>query len=331
MKILLTGATGFIGRKLANRLVEEGHELTAFVRESSNRSGLPEGTTFVEGDMLDRRALEGAVQGQEIVIHLASYFDFYPNDVDLLYQINVDGTRGLMEACIGTTVTRFIYCSTAEVIGPVRFPPGTEDTELLPQFDYSISKMQAEQIIREISKEFGLDHIILRPTGVMGEGDFYTAFEAIEAVNDGAIPALPGDGEKKFMYTHVDDVVESFVAALTPQAALNNTMIICVDEPMSWNELFEFLGEFLGVDPPRRKIPTTLAKIGIGLLSPIKNRKRTTFLWHMKTVESMDQNRWYSNEKAKRLLSWAPKITMREGLKRAISWYFENGYLKRRN
>jgi nucleoside-diphosphate-sugar epimerase len=279
--------------------------------------------------MLDTRALESAVQGQEIVIHLAAYFDFYPSDVELLYQVNVEGTRNLMQACVGTTVTRFIYGSTTEVIGPVRFPPGNEDTELLPQFDYSKSKMQAEQLIRKISKEHGLDHIILRPTGVMGEGDLYTAFEVIEAVYEGSIPVLPGDGKKHLMYTHIDDVVDGFMAALASKSALNNTIILCVDEPVTYSALFEFLGEYLGVDTPKRRIPTSLAKIGIGLLSPIKNRGRTTFLWHMKTVESMDQERWYSNEKAKRLLSWTPKVTMYEGLKRTIDWYFENGYLKR--
>lgn len=330
MKVLLTGATGFIGRKLAARLVQEEHELTALVRRSSNRSGLPEETTFVEGDMLDERSLEGAVTGQDVAIHLAAYFDFYPSDVELLYRVNVEGTRNLMQACVGTTVTRLIYCSTTEVIGPVKYPPGNEDTELQPQFDYSESKMQAERNVRQISKDSGLDHIILRPTGVMGEGDLYTAFEAIEAVNNGSIPVLPGDGEKHIMYTHVDDIVEGFVSALTSKSALNSTIILCVDEPMTYNELFEYLGDYLAVDPPKRKVPTTLAKIGIGLLSPIKNRGRVTFLWHVKTVESLDQERWYSNEKAKRLLSWTPKISMQEGLRRAIDWYFENGYLKRR-
>jgi len=329
MRVLVTGATGFIGRKFVARLVENGFDVVAFVRESSNTAGLPESVAFVEGDLFDKPLLKKAVQSCEAVVHFAAYFDFYPKDVDLLYKVNVEGTKNLMNACVGTTVERFIYCSTTETIGPVRFPPGDEDTELNPQFDYSKSKIMAEEAIREITKDTGLHHVILRPTGVMGEGDLYTTFEAIEAVNKGELPVLPGDGEKRIMYTHVDDVVSGFAAALISKLALDNTIILSPDEPLTYNEFFAFLGDVLGVDPPKLKIPTVFAKVGIGLLSPIKNRKRTTFLWHMQTVQSMDEERWYSNEKAKKLLGWAPQVTMREGLKRAIDWYYENNYLER--
>lgn len=330
VKVLLTGATGFLGRRLVPRLVEEGHSVLVLVRATSNREGLPEETEFVEADLFEIKTLEDAVKNAEVVVHLAAYFDFYPSDTDLLYRTNVEGTKNLMNACVGTNVNRFVYCSTTEVIGPVRYPPGNEDSGLNPQFDYSKSKMLAEQAVREISKETGLDHIILRPTGIMGEGDLYTAFEAIEAVNEGALPVLPGDGSKHIMYTHVDDVVEGFVKAVTSKSALNNTIILCPDEPLTYNEMFEFLGETLGVGIPKRRIPTSLAKIGIGLMSPFKNRQKNTFLWHMQTVQSMDEERWYQNDRAKRLLAWEPKVTMREGIRRAIDWYFEKGYLKRK-
>jgi len=331
VKILVTGATGFVGRKLVPRILEEGYDVVALVRSTSNTEGLSKQIEIREADLLDIKSLEAVVQDVSIVIHLASYFDFYPSSVELLYKVNVEGTKNLMSACVGTNVERFIYSSSTEAIGPVRFPPGTEDSQLNPTFDYGKSKGLAEQAIREITKDTKLHHIILRPTGIMGEGDFYTAFEAVEAINDRTIPMIPGDGKKGFMYIHVDDVVEGFIKALTSKSALNNTIILCPDQGMTWNELFEYVSEYCGVDPPKRKIPTSIAKIGIGLLSPIKNRRKTTFLWHMKTVQSLDENRIYDNSKAKRILAWEPKITMKEGLKRAIDWYFENGFLKKRS
>ncbi|MHA2433177.1 MAG: NAD-dependent epimerase/dehydratase family protein, partial [Candidatus Thorarchaeota archaeon] len=173
MKVLVTGATGFIGRRVATALVEAGHEVTAFVRNTSNVSGLPDRASVLEGDMLDRDSLQRAVIGQDAVAHFAAYFDFYATDVELLYRINVEGTRDLMKACADASVQRFLYCSTTEVIGPVRCPPGNEDTELCPQWDYAKSKNMAEETIREISKSRGLDHIILRASGVVGEGDLY--------------------------------------------------------------------------------------------------------------------------------------------------------------
>ncbi|MHA1934946.1 MAG: NAD-dependent epimerase/dehydratase family protein [Candidatus Thorarchaeota archaeon] len=329
MRVLVTGGTGFIGRRLVARLVEDGHEVKVQVRATSNTAGLPEEVTLYEAELLDAASLVDGVKDIDAVIHLAAYFDFYPSDKELLYQVNVEGTRNLVNACVDTSVERFIYSSTAEVIGPVRYPPGNEDTELRPSFDYSKSKIMAEEIVREISKETGLAHIILRPTGVVGEGDMYTTLELFQAVNRGEIPVLPGDGGKHIMYTHIDDVVSGFVYALTSKSALNSTIILCPDEPMKYSELIEYLGEVLEVDPPKRRVPTALAKIGIGLLSPIKNRGRTTFLWHVQTVQVMDEDRWYTNERAKRLLNWTPQITMKEGIKRAIDWYFKEGYMKK--
>ncbi len=333
MKILITGITGFVGGKLSAQLIEAGHEVIALVRETSNTSGIDEAVIIKETDLFDPDSLDESVKSSEatVAIHLASYFDFYPSDKDLMYRVNVEGTKNLMYACVDTNVERFIYCSTTETIGPVRFPPGNEDTELNPVFDYSKSKVLAEKVVREISDEMGISHIILRPTGIMGEGDFYTAFEIIQAINDKAIPVLPGDGSKHLMYTHIDDVVEGFMAAITSQSALNNTMILCVDAPMTYKDLIEFLGNALGVKPPSRRIPTSLAKLGIGLMSPFKNRGKTTFLWHMKSIQSMDEDRWYTNERAKRLLNWAPKYTMIQGLQKAIEWYYAEGHIEKRS
>lgn len=325
----MTGATGFIGRKIIAALVEAGHEVAAFVRSTSNRAGLPDSIHFAEGDMLDESSLKNAVLGQDVVIHLAAYFDFYPSDVDLLYRVNIEGPTNLMRACVGTSVSRFIYCSTTEVIGPVRFPPGNEDTELRPQFDYAKSKVEAECAIRDISNETGLDHIIIRPTGIMGEGDLYVMYEVAHELYEGKVFALPRDLSAQFMFTHIDDVVSGFIAALTPMTALNSTIILAPDEAISWEEFTEVMTSRLGVKPPRLRVPKVIAKFGMAILSPFKNRKKMTFFWHMKAVDIMHQERVYSNEKAKRLLGWTPKVTMPEGFQRAIDWYFEQGYLKR--
>ena len=328
MKILITGATGFIGRKLVGHLIEEQLEVVALVRRTSDVSGLPKKLRLIDGDVLDVASLEMAVQDVDVVIHLAAYFDFYPKDKKLLYQVNVEGTQNLLTACVQAGVSRFIYISTTEVIGPVENPPGDENSPLRPQFDYSKSKKQAEAIVRAASLETDLEHVILRPTGVIGEGELYTVFETVSAVNEGQIPMLPGDGKKTLMYTYVDDVITGIISAIKSKAAKNQTIILCPDEGMTYNELFEFLGAKLGVKPPTRKVPTTLAKLGIGILSPFKNRGKTTFLWHMKTVQSMDEERLFSNDKAKNLLGWTPQTSMQEALSKTITWYYQHGYLE---
>jgi nucleoside-diphosphate-sugar epimerase len=331
VKVLVTGATGFIGGRVISKILEDGHDVVALVRETSNTERIPKEVEVRIGDLFDISSLEAAVQDVDVVYHFAAYFDFYPSDEDLMFKVNVEGTTNLMNACVGTNVERFIYCSTAETMGGIRYPPANEDTELRPDFSYGESKIKAETAIREISADTDLPHVILRPTGVMGEGDFYVMYEVAEQLNEGKVFALPRDLSAQFMYIHIDDVVSGFVAALTPISALNNTLILCPDESMSWEELLEVITERLGVKPPRLRVPKTLAKIGMAVLSPFKNRKKMTFFWHTKSVDTMYTNRVYSNDKAKRLLGWTPQVTMVEGFQRAIDWYFANGFLERKS
>jgi len=330
VKVLVTGATGFLGAKTIDLIVKEGHEAIAMVRSTSNREGLPKNIKVREADLFDQESLEKAVQGVDAVIHFAAYFNFYPSDEELMFKVNVEGTKNLMNACVGTTVQRFIYCSSTETMGPIRFPPGTEDTELKPDYSYGESKVLAERAIREISKDTDLGHIIIRPTGVMGEGDLYVIYEVAEQLYKGNVFALPSDLSAEFMYTHVDDIVAGFVAALTPMSALNNTFILCPDESMSWEEFVDVMTTRLGVKPPKLRVPRIFAKFGMMLLSPFKNRKKNSFFWHGKSVDMMYTTRVYSNEKAKRILHWTPKVTMVEGFQRAVDWYFENGFLKKK-
>jgi nucleoside-diphosphate-sugar epimerase len=331
VKVLVTGASGFLGGRVITRLIEMGHEVVALVRKTSNTEGLPKNIEIREADLFDISSLENAVQGVDAVIHFAAYFDFYPSDEDLMFRVNVEGTTNLMNACVGTNVERFIYCSTTETMGGIRYPPANEDTELKPDFSYGESKILAEQAIREITADTEIAHIILRPTGVIGEGDLYVMYEVAHELYHGKVFALPQDMSAQMMFTHIDDVVSGFVAALTPMAALNNTIILCPDEAISWGEFVDVMTDHLGVKPPRFRVPTVVAKVGMALLSPFKNRKKMTFFWHTKSIDMIMANRVYTNEKAKRLLGWAPQVTMVEGFQRAIDWYFEEGLLERKS
>jgi nucleoside-diphosphate-sugar epimerase len=132
------------------------------------------------------------------------------------------------------------------------------------------------------------------------------------------------------MFMHVDDVASAFVAALSSQSALNETIILCPNEAVSWIELFDALAEHTGGKAPRPGLPLFLARLGMAVLSRFKGRGRKTFLWHTESIKAVVQSRWYTNEKAKRLLGWKPEFTVIEAFKRAADWYFEHGYLERK-
>ncbi|MGV9170271.1 MAG: NAD-dependent epimerase/dehydratase family protein, partial [Promethearchaeia archaeon] len=140
MDILVTGGTGFIGQKLVKRLLSHNHHVSVLVRETSDTSVLPDAVKLEKGNLLDRESLDEIVKDNGIVFHLAAYFDFYPSDTDLMYRVNVDGTRMLAEACAEASVSQFIYSSSTEAIGPVNNPPADEETEPQPAFDYGKSK-----------------------------------------------------------------------------------------------------------------------------------------------------------------------------------------------
>jgi dihydroflavonol-4-reductase len=330
MRVLVTGGTGFIGRRLVANLVEEGCEVTALVRKTSNKDILPEGITIVEGDMLDESSLEKAVKGQDAVVHLAAYFDFYAKNVRLLYQVNVGGTRSLIKKAAGAGVKRFVYCSTTEVIGPVKNPPGNEETELQPEWDYSKSKVMGETAVREATKETGIEHVIIRPTGVLGDNDTYVFFEFMKSINDGALPVIPGGGRHYIMFTHVDDVAGGLITALTSRSAKNNTFILCPDNPMTWKEIILLASDYMGAKPPRVSVPVPVAGLAISLIGLLKNRGgKRTFMWRAQSIRSLSDDRWYSNEKAKKLLGWSPKMSMQESIKKALEAHIAEGRLVR--
>jgi nucleoside-diphosphate-sugar epimerase len=330
VKILVTGATGFIGRNLVSKLIEEKHDVVAFVRKTSDVKGLPHRMRLVEGDLLDPSSLTTAVKDVDIVIHLAALFDFYPKDVDLLYRVNAEGTRNLINACKKTSVKRFIYCSTSETTGIVDNPPATEETELKPMYDYGKSKIMAENEVREGAESGQFDYIILRPVGITGPGEFYLGLETYDAIANQKISMIPGDGQKHIMFMHVDDLVQGFLCAMKTKAGANETFLLCTDDIFTYEEMFQFLANYLGVEPPKRKVPIFLAKLGVGLIGFFRHRGERTYLWHMKTVDAMNHDRWYSNEKAKRVLGWKPSMTMAEAFQSTMDWCISKGYLKKR-
>jgi nucleoside-diphosphate-sugar epimerase len=301
--------------------------LTTLVRKTSDTSVLPDGVKLVEGDMLDEPSLENAVRGKDALVHLAANFDFYPKNVNLLYQVNVGGTRSLLNACIEAGVKRFVYCSTTEVIGPVSDPPANEETELRPQYHYSRSKVLAEGLVRDATKRTGIEHVIVRPTGIVGAEDTYVGFQTMKAINDGAIPVIPGDGLKHISFIHADDVVSGLILALKTKSGANGTFILCPDRPLNYIETFWVIADQLGTKPPKLRIPGLAAKSAIGLLGLVKGRRKSGFLWHYKSVQSMLEDRWYSNEKAKRILGWFPQMSMEEAVRKAIDQQVAAGRL----
>lgn len=330
MKILVTGASGFLGGHLAEHLTARGYTLRALVRKTSNTSLLRElGVELAYGDITSPETLGPATRGVDAVIHLAAYYTFFGKK-QLYELVNVKGTEWLARAALENGVKRFIYCSSTEAIGPVKEPPGDENTPLNPQFEYGRSKARAEKIVRELASQ-GLQYTIIRPSGIYGPRNVDdVSYWFITSYAEGGLASKVkiGLGESLVQFAHVKDVVQGFALALEKENAVNQTYIISEDKWYTYNQVYQILHEITGQGPPTLKLPPTIAKI---LLAPLELYDRATrqgnLMHRTALVDSVTTHRAYSVEKAKRELGYQPHYNLKTGLAETIEWYRQNGYL----
>lgn len=330
MKVLVTGASGFLGGHLIEELVGRGHEVVAMVRQGSDTLYLDYLKLEIRrADLTDPESLVGAVRGVEAVVHLAAYYTF-SGKKELYERINVQGTRHLLEAMVRNGVKRIVYCSSTEAMGPTQRAAADEGSECHPYYEYGRSKLRAEQAVRE-SEAKGIEHTILRPSGIYGPRNvedvsywFITTF-----ANSIASRMIIGDGKKVLQFVHVGDAVQGIVLALeNGEKAKGQTYIITDKRAYSYEEIYGIMADIFGKEPPRRHVPVALAK---AMVAPVQLvqwlRGKPNFLWRVSTMDTFKVDRNYSIEKARRELGYEPRYPLAEGLKETADWYKENGYI----
>jgi dihydroflavonol-4-reductase len=177
MKVLLTGATGFLGSEIARELIRQGHALRAFVRPTSRLDGL-RGLRFetVVGDILDAAAVERALDGVDALIHTAGHTGARPRDRAAVHRVNVEGTRTVMAAASRRPGLRVVYTSTVGTIGATRAPRLLDEHATWnlagTGYHYVDAKKAAEEIVLEHARD-GLDVVIMNPGVILGPGDLY--------------------------------------------------------------------------------------------------------------------------------------------------------------
>jgi len=332
MKIVVTGASGFLGGHLIEEMVSKGYDVIGMVRKSSDTSFLRSlGVKLRVGDLTIPESLEQATRDIDIVIHLAAYYTFF-GEKEMYRRINVEGTRLLLEASLRNNVKRFIYCSSTEAIGPVKNPPAEEDYPPNPSYEYGRSKLEAEKIVRNYG-ERGVEYTILRPSGIYGPRNVDDiSYWFITAYAKNALPTriIVGDGSNLIQFAHVKDVVQGFLLVLEkPEASENQTYFISEDRAYTYLEVYEILSELCNRAPPRIHIPPMLAKAVVAPVDSFNRlRGRVVFTWRTSTVNDLTCDRAYSVRKAMRELGFKPKYDLKTGLRETVEWYRENGYIR---
>ena len=236
--ILVTGASGFVGSRLLKTLSEQNKRIRCFVRSKTSRmNSLNRSMEIVEGNLLDRDAVDAAVNGVKQVVHLAAVIQSY--DPELVRQVNVEGTRNLIRSCMEHGVEQFIFFSTINVILPVKN-------------QYSESKLAAECIIQESS----LNYTILRPSIIYGEGDTGTIAKLISSVKNNKIIFLIKEGQYKHQPIYVGDIVESIYTLLNnPVKFKKKTLFLVSNDIITFNDLVDLISNLIGVRRYKFRIP----------------------------------------------------------------------------
>ncbi|MDW7710948.1 MAG: NAD(P)-dependent oxidoreductase [Deferrisomatales bacterium] len=322
-RILVTGGKGFLGQHVVARLREDAHDVQVFARPEPSSPAEEDGVFW--GDIRDGEAVDAAVRGSDVVIHLVSNFRKGGSDKKEARAINVNGTVNVLEACGKHGVRQLIHCSTIGVHGSVREIPATETTAFNPTDLYQETKLEAEQEVWRHHREKGLPVTVIRPISLYGPGDL-RMLKLFKMIKKGTF-LMVGSGDALFQPAYIDDVVEGFRLCLENPAALGEVFILGSEGYLPLKELVRTIAEEMGVAPPTRRIPLGPVLWLAGVCERVCEPFGIEPPLHRRRVSFFQNNRAFSIEKAKRVLGFDPQVPLREGIRRTVRWYEENGYL----
>ncbi len=336
MKILVTGGTGFLGRRAVAALAPR-HELRLLVRPSASRDGFPAGVGFAAGDVTDRASLAAAMAGQDAVLHAAALVKILAPAAQF-DRVNVGGLDNALAAAEEAGIGRFLYVSSFIALGPTERGPGGVLDESAPAADpaagaaggrrwindYERTKALADRLARRAAAA-GAPVAVVYPGVIYGPGEMTEGNLVVRHVLDlvhKRLPALLGRPERRWCYVHVDDVADGIRRALE-QPAFGGRFVLG-GENVALGDFYALVEKLTGVAVPTRRLPDGLAK-GLGAIQ--KTFARLTGGTPALTPDLVEVYRhdWaYSSERAKTALGYAPR-SIAQGLGETIAWLRESG------
>jgi len=327
MKVFVTGGTGFTGGHLVQRLVNDGYEVSALARKTGNTELLKQlGVEIITGDVTDKDLLKKAINGFDVVYHLAAmYREGGGISEKPFWDVNVNGTKNMLEASVHANVGRFIHCSTGGVHGHIQNPPADESFPYNPGDVYQESKLEGEKLALDYFAR-GLPGVVVRPTAIYGPGDlrFLKLFKSIQTGRF----VMIGNGNVLYHLVYIDDLVEGFVLCGKKDNAVGQIFIIGGERYMTMNELVEKIANSLGVKKPKIRFPFFRPVWYAALLCEIVCYPfRINPPIFRRRVDIFRKNRAFDISKARNELGYRPQTSIEDGINKTADWYKKNGYL----
>lgn len=324
-KVLETGATGFTGSHLCRRLKESGKEVVAFVRPGPRVEPLQAlGVECRFVDIKDPEAVAENFNGFDCVYHIAAAYRTEHADTEEFFQVNVEATRHLLEVAKKNAVKRFVHCSTVGVQGEIEAPPADEDYRFAPGDHYQESKKEGELLALRYAAE-GLPVTVVRPVGIYGPGDtrFLKLFKPVSK----KMFVMIGSGESLYHMTYIDDLIDGFILAGTRPEAVGEVFTIGGERYTTLRELVNTIADVLGKPRPFLSVPYSPVYAASVLCDKLCRPLGIAPPLYPRRVEFFRKSRAFNIGKAKRLLGYAPKVGLREGLSRTRDWYLQKGMI----
>jgi len=326
MKVMVTGATGFVGKALAKELAKRGYEVVCF-----SRRDIPDLAADVKkGDLTDGKAFTDALSGCEALFHVASKTGIW-GSYDDYYAANVTGTENAISACVINKVRLLVYTSSPSVIFRDGDHKGVNESAPYPDrylANYPRTKAIAEALVLKANCT-EIATVSLRPHLVWGPEDPHFLPRMLERAKAGQL-RIVGTGKNLIDSTYIDNVVDAHILALERLKAdapvAGKCYFITNGEPLPAEELMNMFLKAGGLPPLAKKIPAGAAYTAGALLEFIyrllkkkEEPKMTRFL-----ARELSCSHWYDISAAKRDLGYIPKVSIEEGMKRLAEWLTEN-------
>lgn len=325
--VLVTGATGFTGSFLVEKLVRLGARVTAIHR----RDNIPERlrdlpVRWLKGDVFDPEVVREGCQGVEYIFHVAAAFREAGIADELYRQVHVDSTRLLAVAAKDQpSFKRFIHVSTVGVHGHINKIPADETAPFAPGDVYQVTKAEAEQWIRTFAAEQGLPLTVIRPAAIYGPGDR----RLLKVFRMARMPLVPiiGFGACYYHLIHVEDLTDCLVLAAEHPAALGEVFICGNESPVRFTEMVKTIAAELGRHPIFVRLPASpffalawLCEVlcrPLGVEPPIYRRR----------VAFFTKDRAFDTTRLRTRLGFSSRFGNEQGLRELCAWYLREGWL----
>lgn len=321
-KVLITGANGFIGSHLIEKFQKEGHQVYGLVRPTSDLSlinGMDVSLRY--GDVTDFAAMDKSLNGIDILIHNAGLASDW-GSLESFRKINLEGTKIVSRAALNNKISRIVHMSSTAIHGFNHKHPVSEDDPGNPVFNYSISKLEAENWIFDFGRKHNIEVTAIRPGNVFGPGDHSFIARYIEAMLSGKI-AYINKGQSLTCPTYVKNLVNGVYLASFHIDAPGEAFIITDGLQINWKQFTEAIADEMHIPHPRPSIPMGLSLFLASMSEGIYKFFRSDHapLLTKYRMYNGGTDYCFSIQKARDILGFEPAINLEIAIEQTVFWY----------